>query len=68
VTALGGVTVSSMTAADFNRDGKPDLAKCASVNLTAYSLSISTGNADGTFEAPVSAIAFGPTAEASGDL
>jgi FG-GAP-like repeat len=48
-TANAGVTPVSMYAADFNGDGKLDLA---AANLTVGSISVMLGNGDGTFQAP----------------
>jgi hypothetical protein len=49
-TANAGATPVSMAAADFNGDGKMDLAV---VNVTQDNISVLLGNGDGTFQAPV---------------
>jgi uncharacterized protein (TIGR03437 family) len=49
-TVNAGVTPVAMYAADFNRDGKLDLA---AANLTTGTISVILGNGDGTFKAPV---------------
>lgn len=67
-TGLNGAAVSDMTAADFNRDGKLDLAVATNTNLFSGALSIYLGNGDGTFQASASAVATGLFAVASGDL
>jgi hypothetical protein len=48
-----GVKAYSITAADFNGDGKPDLAvanQCADSTCTSGNISVLLGNGDGTFQ------------------
>src|ERR1043166_3514647 len=52
VFASGGSNPFTVVVADFNSDGKPDLA-VANSELSAPSVSILLGNGDGTFQAPV---------------
>jgi len=62
-TGLGPVVV---IAADFNNDGKQDLAV---VNSAASTVSILLGNGDGTFQAKIdSATGTAPTSVAAGDF
>src|ERR1700722_10021899 len=49
-TVSAGLTPVAMYAADFNGDGKLDLA---AANLTTNTISVMLGKGDGTFEAPV---------------
>ena len=46
---------TGIATADFNRDGKPDLAiaTCADNSCVAKALGISLGNGNGTFQAPL---------------
>ena len=69
---LQAATISSVTyangmvAADFNGDGKADLAVA---NSTTYSVVVFLGNGDGSFQSPVSFLADGyPTGMAAGDF
>jgi len=63
-----GTSPYGVAVADFNGDGKPDLAIC---NSGSNSVSVLLGNGDGTFTAapgsPVS-VGSGPFAEAVGDF
>ena len=57
---------TSVTAGDFNGDGKPDLAVASS---SSNNVSILLGNGDGTFQAAVSYPAgSGPVSVTSGDF
>jgi hypothetical protein len=49
VTSLGGVTVESFAAADFNQDGIPDLAITGRLQNGPRSMFVALGNGDGTF-------------------
>jgi uncharacterized protein (TIGR03437 family) len=51
----GSVVLGSMTVADVNRDGKPDLIVASAIapkgaSVTAPTLTVFTGNGDGTFK------------------
>jgi hypothetical protein len=53
----GGIGSNAVTAADVNRDGKPDLLianTCNNLNCTSGSVGVMLGNGDGTFQAAVS--------------
>jgi hypothetical protein len=54
-----------VVTADFNGDGKPDLALA---NIDDQSVSVLLGNGDGTFQAPVKTAVMHPTALAVGDF
>jgi len=51
---VSGTNYLSVTADDFNGDGKADLAIIATVPLGASAASIMLGNGDGTFQTPQS--------------
>ena len=51
--SAGGVGPSRVAAADFNRDGKTDIAI---LNSTSNGISLLFGHGDGTFDNPVTAI------------
>ena len=66
VLATGGTRPVQMTIADFNGDGRMDLAV---TNNWDDSVSILAGNGDGTFAAPVQfATGFGPRGIVAGDI
>jgi hypothetical protein len=63
---VAGSNPSWVTSADFNGDGKKDLA---AANYSSSNVSILLGNGDGTFRAPVNyAVGGGPSAAAAGDF
>jgi hypothetical protein len=69
----GGVYGFSVAVADFNGDGKPDLAianECLNVSCTTGSVSVLLGNGDGTFQAAQSYASGGyeATSVAVGDV
>ena len=66
VLATGGTRPVQMTIADFNGDGRMDLAVTSNWD---DSVSILAGNGDGTFAAPVQfATGFGPRGIVAGDI
>src|SRR4051812_14443734 len=61
-----GLSAQGVTTADFNRDGRPDLAAANSGDNT---VSVLLGNGDGTFQAArTSATGLGPQSVQSADL
>ncbi len=65
-TYAAGNGPAGIATADFNRDGRPDIAV---TNQTDGTVSIFAGNGDGTFEAGVTtAVAGGPTGIAVADF
>lgn len=61
-----GPNPASVTAGDFNGDGKPDLAVA---NTASGNVSVLLGNGDGSFSAPISyAVGTNPASIAAGDF
>ncbi len=50
---FGSMTPSGVVAADFNGDGKLDLAFSGEAGLQGYQVAIFPGNGDGTFQSPL---------------
>ena len=48
--STGGVGADSLVLADFNGDGKPDIAVC---HLNSKTISVFLNNGDGTFQGPI---------------
>jgi hypothetical protein len=64
--ATGGAAATAITTADFNGDGKADLA---AANQDSYDLSVALGNGDGTLSTvTLYSAGYSPRAITSGDL
>jgi len=66
VTYAAGFNPGYVVVADFNGDGKADLAVASDVS--AGSLCVLLGNGDGTFQAPLTYTGFFPSSLAVGDF
>jgi len=67
ITVTGNPTVS-IEVADFNKDGKPDLAFLAETSASQAELAIALGKGDGTFDTPTVSNLTGGDAILSGSL
>ena len=54
-----GSVLNRIVSADFNEDGKPDLAVAATIPPSSHVVSISLSNGDGSFTAPFNVSGFG---------
>jgi uncharacterized repeat protein (TIGR01451 family) len=59
---------TAVAVADVNEDGKPDILVTTNPSTTAATLTVATGNGDGTFSTSSTGIAAAPVSIASADL